>query len=100
MSSLEIQKLSPHLFWDTDKSQLDLQQSKSFIIQRVVAYGLLQDWQMIKNTYGLEEIKKVVIASRTLDPVTLSFLCTLFHLNKEDFRCYATKQSTPDFWTH
>ncbi len=93
----DIATLSPHLFWDTDKSKLDIHQSKAFIIQRVLEYGLLQDWRMINKTYGLEEIKKVAITFRTIDDVTLSFLCSILKLKKEEFRCYNLKQSALSF---
>jgi hypothetical protein len=74
-----------------------MEHSKAFIIQRVLEYGLLQDWRIINKTYGLEEIKKVAITFRTIDDVTLSFLCAILKLKKEDFRCYNLKQSALGF---
>ena len=89
---------SPSLFWDVDRKALDLAQSKKLIIERVLEYGLMQDWKLLQKIYGLEEIKNVAVKLRALDEVTLSFLCHLFDLKKSNFRCYTHKQSTPNFW--
>lgn len=91
---------SDHLFWDTDESQLDLDRSKSFIIHRVLEYGLMDDWNMIKHIYGLSTIKEEVVRFRELDDVTLAFLCTLFDLKKQDFRCYTLRQSVKNYWSY
>lgn len=95
-----INNLSTHLFWDVDKSALDINASDALIIHRVLEYGILNDWKIITAIYGLDHIKKVVVKLRTIDDVTLSFLCALFNLNKSDFRCYTQKQSTPHFWNY
>jgi hypothetical protein len=47
-----LNNLSPHLFWDVDMNSLDFKKSKKLIIQRVLDYGLIGDWQIIFKTYG------------------------------------------------
>jgi len=95
-----IEHLSSHLFWDVDKSQLEAHRSSQFIIHRVLEYGLLNDWNEIKKYYGLPYIKSVALELKNLDEVTLAFLCTLFDLKKNDFRCYRHRQSTRHFWNY
>jgi hypothetical protein len=97
-SKIQPSDFSPHLFWDVDAGKIDLMQSKKWLVERVLEYGVLSDWKNLKEIYGLEEIKRVVVTIRSLDEVTLSFLCVLFDLEKENFRCYTNKQSIPDFW--
>ncbi len=93
-------RFSPHLFWDIDDMRIDVKKLKPFIIQRVLEYGLMEDWRLIKKIYGLEEIKKEALNFRSLDAVTLSFLSSFFHLKKQDFRCYKFRQSAPNFWDY
>ena len=44
-----INQLSPVLFWDVDKSQLDMDTYPSFFVQRVLEYGQWSDWNIILN---------------------------------------------------
>jgi hypothetical protein len=95
-----ITDLSSHIFWDTDINTLNFDTDAKLITYRVLEYGLLSDWQLIKRLYGLPKIKEIAVSLRTLDDVTLAFLCTIFHLQKTDFRCYKPKQSTQSSWTY
>lgn len=97
-SQIQPSDFSSHLFWDVDVHKIDLKRTKRWLVERVVEYGSLSDWKMLNALYGKEEIKNQVVAIRNLDEVTFSFLCVVFELKKEDFRCYTHKQSTPDFW--
>ena len=100
ISDKKVSDFSSHLFWDVDRSTLDLQRSKKLIVERVLEYGQMKDWEILQEVYGLEEIKKVAVNIRSLDEVTLSFLCSLFGMDKSDFRCYTHKQSSHPFWKY
>lgn len=93
-----IAQFTENLFWDTDTSKLDLNEYPAYVIQRVLEYGEMQDWRLINRIYGLPIIVEVCKGLRTLDPVCLSFICTISHTQKEDYRCYRTKQSSPTLW--
>lgn len=95
-----LSRLSPHIFWDVERNALDIQRSDKFIIKRVLEYGLIEDWGLIKTIYGLPHIKNIVLKLKNLDVVTLSFLCVIFDLNREDFICYKHRPSTPNFWEY
>jgi len=62
-----INNLSQHLFWDINKNNLYFEKHKKFIIQRVLEYGLLSDWKIIYNYYGINEIAQIAISLRDLD---------------------------------
>ena len=51
-----ISKLSQHLFWDIDISNADMDICPAYIIQRVLEYGSLEDWRLIRTYYGLDKI--------------------------------------------
>lgn len=98
VSNFSVKEFSPHLFWDMDRSKIDFEKSKSQIIFQVVEYGLMSDWLLIQKIYSPEILKEVTLNLRTLDKVTLAFLSHYFKINKTEFRCYTTSQSTENFW--
>ena len=93
-----IAKLSKSLFWDIDTRQVDMDSCPSQLIQRVLEYGTLADWQLIRSYYGLDKIVEVCRNLRTLDAVALSFVSNISNTPKELFRCYHTKQLSPTPW--
>ncbi|MDP4285475.1 MAG: hypothetical protein Q8891_13700 [Bacteroidota bacterium] len=93
-----LSELSPHLFWDINRNTLELEPDKKFIIKRVLEYGLWKDWILLRKTYGIDTITKTTQGFRELDPRALAFISTLSDIPKEKFRCYTTKQSTPQHW--
>ena len=99
MSSQEcIGRLSSHLFWDIDLARADMDRAPAQIVQRVLEYGELSDWRLIRDYYGLDKIVEVCKQLRTLDPVCLSYICAISQTRKEDYRCYRTRQSNPTPW--
>lgn len=93
-----IADFSQHLFWDVDLSLFDLEKHKVFLIHRVLEYGLIEDWNLIKELYGMEAIKEVALNVRTLDAVTLAFVSNLFGIDKTEFSCYKHRQLYPTYW--
>jgi len=100
IKSYSIENLSPHLFWDVDKTTLDFEKSKIQIVYKVLEYGLMSDWNLIKEIYGLDTIKEISLELRILDDVTLSYLSNQFKIDKSNFRCYKLKQSNQNFWSY
>ena len=93
-----ISQFSHHLFWDVNPGTLEADRSKSYIIKRVLEYGLWEDWLLLKKLYGLETITDETKGFRELDPKSLAFISVLSGVPKENFRCYNTKQLTPAHW--
>ena len=88
-------ELSKVIFWDTDYDRIDWDKNVRYVMERVVMYGQLSDWNAIRAYYGLDRIRTELLQSRDLDPKTLSFLSCIFEIPKEQFRCYNTIQSNP-----
>lgn len=89
---------SNHLFWDIDFSELDLDKHKEFMIARVLEYGLINDWTLLKSFYGMDVIKEISLNIKSLDIVSLSFISTVLKIKKEEFRCYKHSQSVKNYW--
>lgn len=98
MNEKVINQFSDHLFWDIDLAQINLSQHKSQIIFKVVEFGFLIDWELIKKLYSKEEIVEVVTNLGTLDKRTHAYLSLVLDIDKTQFRCYTQQQSSPNFW--
>ena len=90
-----ISNLSPVLFWDTDPSTLDEEKHARYIIARVTMYGTFEDWQQMKNFYGIERIKNEMLNERELDPRSLAFISVITDTPIQQFACYIHRQSAP-----
>ncbi|MEZ4983609.1 MAG: hypothetical protein R2795_00985 [Saprospiraceae bacterium] len=97
---LKIEDFSPSLFWDVDKTTLDVKQHQRFIIERTLTHGTLSDWYLIKRYYGKEIIKAESKQARYLDKQTLAFCSAYFHEPLDNFRCYTLRQSNPAHWDY
>jgi len=95
---ITIDDFSKHLFWDVDLTDFDFEKHKIHLIHKVLEYGLINDWNLLKEFYGLETIKEVSLNLRSLDAVTLSYLSTIFKIDKTEFRCYKHRQLFPTYW--
>ena len=90
--------LSKVIFWDTQYDTINWENKARYVIERVVMYGTVEDWNAIKSFYGMNRIKTEMLQARDLDSKTLSFLSCVFNTPKEQFRCYIEKQSQPQHW--
>lgn len=97
-TSIDIKQLSPHLFWDVDAGTVSFEKHSAFIVKRVMDYGLMKDWDLIFRNIGIQEIAKIALTIKDLDPRSLSFISTLSKIPKEKFRCYTFQQSMPQHW--
>jgi hypothetical protein len=97
---LIINQLSSHIFWDVDMNTLDNEKHAVFIVRRVIEYGLLKDWQLIKSSFGTEQLKKIILQIPSLDPVSTSFVSNLFQIEKSELTCYKNKQLNRNFWSY
>ena len=97
-NKIQLKDLSKHLFWDLNVSNLDFEKNSKYIIHRVLDYGLINDWKVIQNYYGINEIAKVASGIRDLDKRSASFISLISKTPKENFLCYITKQLTQKHW--
>jgi hypothetical protein len=91
---------SAYLFWDTDRTKIDFQKSKAYVIERVLSHGMLSDWYLLKAYYTAPVIREAVLNIRYLDDRTLHFCAAYFDIPIEQFRCYTYAQSNPGHWNY
>lgn len=97
-NKISIDQFSPHLFWDVNRDLLNMDENAGQIIERVLGYGLLQDWKLIQHYYGLNRIGEVCKHLRNLDEVSMHFIARLTQTPYSEFQCYKNKQSTKSHW--
>ena len=82
------------LLWDVDWAHFDMQKSKKLVVQRVIEYGLPEDYYTLFQMYGgVEGVREIVKTIRHFRyPQDLAFVQMVFDLKKEDMICYERKQ--------
>lgn len=91
---------SSNLFWDINPDNIDIEEHASFIVQRVLEYGTIEDWNYILSYYGISRILSIALQLRSLDPKALSFISAFTKTPRENFRCYTTKQLNQQHWDY
>ncbi len=95
---IDITSLSAHLFWDVDPKTLSFEKNMDFIVGRILEYGLMEDWILLRDSLGIQGIAEIAMNIRELDPVSLNFIASISKIPIEKFRCYTTQQSIPQHW--
>jgi hypothetical protein len=93
-------ELSREIFWDGKYEDIDWDGKARYVIERVVQYGTVADWDSIVAYYGKERISRELKQSRDLDPKSLSFISCIFNIPKEEFACYRPIQSSQKHWIY
>ena len=93
-----INKMSQHLFWDVNISEIDVYKNSKFIIKKVLQYGLYSDWKILLDLYGINKIVEIATQIKDIDKRTASFLSVIGNIPKHKFKCYSTKPSMPQHW--
>lgn len=88
-----LKNLSPHLFWDVDRTKLDLNKNKRLIIQRVFLRGDISDIKILLQLYDLDTIKEEIIKAGFLDKKTLKWASDFLNIPKTKFLCYVKELS-------
>lgn len=98
MSEPDTPSLRRQLFWDVNYDSVQWNNNYRFVIERVLERGTFDEWQEIKQHYGLDKIKETALQARWLDNTTLAFCSNYFQIPKEQFRCYTLKSLNPAPW--
>ncbi len=100
MENLIKPNISKRVFWDIDFDTLDYDKDRFFIIDKVMNYGLWDDFLAVMRHYGKEVVKKEIVKSPYLKKDVLNFLCFYLGLKPEDFECYTRRQLQEPHWSY
>jgi hypothetical protein len=93
-------EISQKAFWDIRFSEIDYGNNSRYVMEKIFNYGTWNDQVAIMKFYGLNRIKKEIVNAGYLRKPVLSFLCTILHLKKTDFKCYNKMLSHPLPWNY
>jgi hypothetical protein len=93
-----LNRLGKRLFWDINPGKLDLYKNKNLIIERVVTRGDIEDFKLLTEIYGKDEVKNQVQNCAYLDRKSLNWLSIVFNIPKTNFKCYSKMQSKQVHW--
>lgn len=85
------------LLWEYDLKNFNWEQMKPTVVQRVVERGRIEDFQFILVKYGLNQVIQTIKQIPCLHKKDINFVCTVFHLEKQELQCCTT---TPSHKTH
>lgn len=86
-------KLSTHLLWEYDLTEMDWYDMRLVVVQRVIERGWLDDFYAAIRLYGgIEPFKEIIKQIPVLSPKDMQFVCTVFNLQKSELRCYTRPQ--------
>lgn len=83
-----IPEISPSVFWDVPKEDIDYTRDSYFIINRVFNYGNFQEVADIIVCYGREYVKELLLTSNELEIFGLEKASAFFGILEKQFQCY------------
>ena len=83
------------LFWDCDFKQINSEEHKDIIIQRVVDFGTWDEFLALVEYYGHEVVSGSLMNNAELSERGMYFTSHYFQKKVSEFKCYIKKQSIP-----
>ncbi|MBM3700367.1 MAG: hypothetical protein FJW68_05565 [Actinobacteria bacterium] len=75
-------------FWDVDFPGIDKKTYSAFIIERILEFGDKKSIRWMMNSFNLDEIKEVIIASRILSKKSANFWQIIFKIERDNILCF------------
>jgi hypothetical protein len=92
------QHFSQQMFWDIDIEKLDVEKNKCWFINRVLEYGLTNDWQKLLKYYDIKEIAEISMNIKNLDIKSANLVSLLSGVPLNQFLCYNSRLLTQKYW--
>jgi hypothetical protein len=85
------------LLWDVDIKSVSLEQHSKFIIERVLEYGDIAEFNWLKKTYPKDLIIDALSSSRRLSVKSALLFANYYNISKDSVLClknpYTQKQN-------
>lgn len=95
-SSVKIPGWLDPYFWDINIWNLDLEDNRIFIIERLLNEGDQAALRWLFSIYSEKEIKEAVLAVRGLSLKTARCWQNYFNLREEEMRCFGKRSTGPE----
>jgi hypothetical protein len=77
-------------FWDVNPLEVNPSKSPEFVTKRILEYGKTEDVRWVKNNYGINTIKSVLLKYRDLSRKTGLFWSHILNIPKDKIKCLQT----------
>ena len=95
-----VKSLSPTLFWDVERDEVDDVKHRRFIISRVLERGSLPDWERMRDHYTLPVIVAEAQQLRSLEPRALAFIACVGRVPENSFRSHRLRATSRKTWVY
>ena len=87
-------QISKSILWEYDLSDFAWYDMRTIVMQRVIERGWINDFYAAIRIYGgISNVKEIIKDITSLSDKDMTFVCSVFDLEKEDLKCYTRKQS-------
>lgn len=87
MSNSKLPASFKQYFWDVDFNSLNLKESKTFILKRLLDRGDMKALAWLKKNYTETEIEKLLLSSRDLSQKTANFWADILKIDRHKVIC-------------
>ncbi|MCA1758553.1 MAG: hypothetical protein LC658_02195 [Bacteroidales bacterium] len=91
-------RLRKSLLWEYNTEKIDWLKMRNIIVQRVIERGRPDDFYAILNKYSLEGVRQAIRQIPSLNRKDVSFVSTIFGINKSELKCCTTKRLKSQHW--
>ena len=74
-------------FWDTKPESISLDKHSTYIIERLLEFGDIEELEWINKIYTREQILNTLRTSRRISPKTGNFFALFYGIPKESLEC-------------
>ena len=92
--------LRKSLFWDTNYDKIDWEKNAPYVVDRVMHYGVWEEFKEMLKYYGREKVIEIVKNLRYMDRRVMTFCHVYFQIPLEEIRCYKIRQSMTLHWDY
>ncbi len=93
-----ITNINPTLLWEYDLANLDYQDMRNVVVQRVIERGRFNDYYAILNLYGENGVIQAIKELPYLNEMDMNFVSIVFDIPVNQLRCYEKKQLPRRHW--
>ncbi len=89
-------------FWDVDFAKINPQESKIYVLRRLLEYGDDKAVAWMWAHYTKQEMKSALCNYRGYSPKSANFWALILHVNKENVKCLnrSFRETQKQFWPY
>jgi len=88
------------IFWDVEFENIDFDQKKNFVIERVFERGDVEDIRICRRYYGEEKVTSALLNAKFLPETRMYLASAIINRPLKDFRCFTLRQLNPGLFPY